>query len=43
MAVAAFMVHAADPFGTKEKVLLYLFAFVIFALTGAGKYPVDRK
>jgi len=43
MAVAAFIIHGADPIGTKEKALLYFFAFVIIALTGAGKYSVDRK
>lgn len=43
MAVAAFIVHGADPVGTKEKALLYLFAYVIIALTGPGKYSVDRK
>tara|TARA_B110000977_G_scaffold169988_1_gene220355 strand:- start:1930 stop:2307 length:378 start_codon:yes stop_codon:yes gene_type:complete len=43
MAVAAFVIHGADPIGTKEKALLYLFAFVIIALTGAGKYAVDRN
>jgi len=43
MAVAAFIVHGADPIGTKEKALLYLFAFVVIALTGAGKYSADKK
>ena len=43
MAVAAFIVHGADPFGTKEKALLYLFGFVVIALTGAGKYSVDKR
>ncbi len=43
MGVAAFIVHGADPLGTKEMVLLYLFAFVAIALLGAGKYSVDRK
>jgi putative oxidoreductase len=43
MGVAAFVVHAADPIGSKEKALLFLFAFVTIALTGAGKYSVDRK
>ena len=43
MAVAAFVVHAADPFGTKEMSLLYLFAFGAIALLGAGKYSVDKK
>ena len=43
MVVAAFIVHGADPIDTKEKALLYLFAFVVIALTGAGKHSVDRK
>ena len=43
MAVAAFVVHGADPLGTKEKALVYLFAFLVIALTGPGKYSVDRK
>jgi putative oxidoreductase len=43
MGVAAFVVHASDPIDTKEKALLYLFAFLVIALTGAGKYSVDRK
>ena len=43
MAVAAFIVHADDPFGTKEKALMYLCVFIVIALTGAGKYSVERK
>ena len=43
MAVAAFIVHGADPLGTKEKALLYLFGFVAVALLGPGKHSVDRK
>ncbi len=43
MAVAAFIVHAADPFGRKEMAILYLIAFIVIALLGAGKYAVDRK
>lgn len=43
MAVAAFIVHGADPISTKEKALLYLFAFGVIALLGAGKHSVDRK
>ena len=43
MAVGAFIVHAADPIETKEKALLYLFAFLVIVLTGAGKYSVDRR
>ncbi|RMA58655.1 DoxX family protein [Ulvibacter antarcticus] len=43
MGVAAFIVHAADPIATKEKALLYLIAFIVIALTGAGKHSVDRR
>ncbi|MFD0861768.1 DoxX family protein [Sungkyunkwania multivorans] len=43
MAVAAFVVHAADPIATKEKALLYLIAFVVIGLSGPGKYSIDGR
>ncbi|MCR9262941.1 MAG: DoxX family protein [Flavobacteriaceae bacterium] len=43
MAVAAFMIHGADPFGTKEKALLYFVVFLVIFLLGPGKYSVDKK
>ncbi len=43
MAVAAFVVHAADDFATKEKALLYLVFFIAIILLGPGKYSVDRR
>ncbi|MDO1514521.1 DoxX family protein [Maribacter confluentis] len=43
MAVAAFIAHGADPFGTKEKALLYLVAFITLVLVGPGKYSIDKK
>ena len=43
MAVAAFIVHAPDPFGTKEHALLYLVAFITIALVGPGKFSLDKK
>ena len=43
MAVAGFVVHAADPLGKKEHALLYLIAFVAIFLAGPGKYSIDRK
>ena len=43
MAVAAFMVHGADPIATKEKALLYLIGFLSIGLMGAGKLSLDRK
>ena len=42
MAVAAFVVHSADPFKVKEMALLYLAACVLLILSGAGKYSLDR-
>jgi putative oxidoreductase len=43
MAVASFIAHGADDFGTKEKALLYLVSFVTIILVGPGKFSVDRK
>jgi putative oxidoreductase len=43
MLVAAFVVHASDPINVKEKALLFLIAFLVIALLGAGKYSVDKK
>ncbi|NAY90853.1 DoxX family membrane protein [Muricauda sp. JGD-17] len=43
MFVAAFVIHAADPFATKEKALLYLVCFVVIFLLGPGKYSVDKR
>ena len=41
MFVAAFVVHASDPIGVKEKALLFLIGFIAIFLTGAGKYSID--
>ncbi|MDO7171151.1 DoxX family protein [Mariniflexile sp. AS56] len=41
MFVAAFIVHASDPIGVKEKALLYLIGFIVIFLMNAGKYSVD--
>lgn len=43
MLVAAFIVHAADAFESKEKALLYLVGFATIVLLGPGKYSIDRK
>jgi putative oxidoreductase len=43
MAVAAFVVHAADPIAVKEKALLYLVGFIVIAICGPGKFSIDRK
>jgi putative oxidoreductase len=41
MVVAAFVVHAADPWGRKELAVLYLVAFTVLILTGGGRFSVD--
>ncbi len=41
MLVAAFHAHGDDPFGTKEKPLLFLLIFIVFLVFGSGKYSVD--
>ena len=42
MAVAAFVVHSADPFGVKEKALLFLGFFIVIYLLGPGKFSLDK-
>ncbi|QIA06586.1 DoxX family protein [Draconibacterium halophilum] len=42
MAVAAFIVHGADPFGRKEMALFYLVSYIVLLLSGSGKISVDR-
>lgn len=42
MLVAAFGTHLADPFGRKEKALLFAVAFVFVMLQGGGKYSLDH-
>lgn len=42
MAVAAFMVHAADPFARKELAIMYLLAYITLLIMGSGKFSVDR-
>ena len=48
MAVAAFLQHGGDPLfmggggAAKEPAVLYLLPFAALALTGAGRYSIDR-
>ena len=41
LGTAAFIRHANDPFGGKEKALLFLAIAILFLLAGAGRYSVD--
>jgi len=42
MFVAGIIYHAPDPFGSKEKALLFLVVFVTLLLLGAGKYSINK-
>lgn len=42
MAVAAFVVHAGDPFARKEMAMLYLVGFIGVLIFGPGKFSLDR-
>lgn len=41
MAIAAFISHSDDPFGSKEKALLYLIIYATLFVVGSRKYSVD--
>ncbi|MEM6672849.1 MAG: DoxX family protein [Planctomycetota bacterium] len=43
MGVAAFVVHAGDPWQKKELALAYAAAFLVLFFTGAGRYSVDAR
>ena len=42
MVVAAFVVHFADPFGRKEKAIMYLSIYVALIFTGGGAFSIDK-
>jgi len=42
MTVAAFVMHAGEPFSEKEMPLLYLSSFTAIMFLGAGKYSLDK-
>lgn len=43
MIVAAFVIHADDPWNKKELALAYLVVFATLALTGAGRHSLDAR
>lgn len=42
MAVAAFIIHGADPLAKKESALHFLFVYLTLLGTGAGRFSVDQ-
>ncbi len=42
MGVAAFLIHAEDPFAKKELALLYLNGYLALIFWGSGRWSVDR-
>ncbi|WP_423128563.1 DoxX family protein [Gaoshiqia sp. Z1-71] len=42
MSVAAFYVHANDPFAGKEMALLYLLIFITILVYGSGRFALGR-
>lgn len=42
MAVVVFIVHGDDPFGDKEKALLFLIPYIGLFFTGPGHWSLDR-
>jgi putative oxidoreductase len=43
MLVAVFIVHWDDPFGSKEKGILYLTGYLAILMTGPGWYSIDEQ
>ena len=42
MFVAGIIYHADDPFGEKEKSLMFLVSFLLLFLTGPGKFSLNK-
>jgi len=42
MLTAALIIHADDPWGQKEKAVLFLVVYAALLFTGPGKYALDR-
>lgn len=43
MIVAATIVHAQDPWSSKELAIMYALPYLILAFTGSGSYSIDQK
>ena len=43
MLVAAFIVHASDPFQKKELAIIFALGFLVIMIGGTGKFAIDKK
>jgi putative oxidoreductase len=43
MLVTVLIHHSGDPFGTKEKPLLFALIFLVIFIAGPGKYSIDKR
>jgi len=43
MSTATFIVHSGEPFGSKEKAVLFLASFVMILFAGPGRYSFDKS
>jgi putative oxidoreductase len=43
MLVITLIHHSSDPFGAKEKALLFALIFLVIILAGPGKYSIDKR
>lgn len=43
LGVAAFIMHADDPFGKKELALFYILAAIVIFLLGPGRFSLDQR
>lgn len=41
MVIAAFVIHAADPFAKQEMAIIYLIVYVVLLIGGSGRYSLD--
>ena len=42
MIIAAFVVHGSDPFEKRELALIYLTAYLLLMIFGAGRFSIDH-
>jgi len=43
MLIAAFVVHAPDPWPRKELAVVYLLLYIVILIAGPGKHSIDQR